>query len=112
VSKKPSRWAEPVERAREQFGTEPFTIAEFAEVLRPFANPMEMARLADRQRASWRERFGHGGPEHFARRDDDVTVGLRAKAAGIIRIRWQRGSGVERVDAGVYRFTEPPCAHP
>lgn len=90
-------WEPVFNDARERFGSDPFTVLELVEVLRPYVNPMEAARLADRRRLSER-------PQAYeSRRKDEVAVGMRSMAAQLLNNRIKSGA-VERLEVGVYRL--------
>jgi hypothetical protein len=92
-----TRWEGVIEEARSRFGSEPFTVLELVDVLRPYVNPMEAARKADRLRVPAKP------PEYETRRKDEVSVGLSLMARQMLTNRVRSG-GVESLGGGVYRF--------
>lgn len=93
-----SRWERVVNDARARFGVEPFTTAEFVEVLRPHVNPMEAARKSDLIRVP------HKPDRYESRRKDEVSVGLTKMAAEMLYNRRKSGKVVLLGD-GVFRFS-------
>ena len=90
-------WEPVFNDARERFGSEPFTVPEFVEVLRPYVNPMEAARRSDRLRVPDR-------PQAYeSRRKDDVAAGMAHMARQMLSNRTKSGA-VERLGGGVYRL--------
>jgi hypothetical protein len=91
-------WSPEIEAARARFGSNEFTPAELAEVLRPTVNPMVAIREAERV--------------HLAGRGyDDWEVGLKVMAEELLEGRCKSGV-VERTDPGRYRFVSaegPPA---
>lgn len=79
-------------------GRESFTRCDVVEVLRPYANPMEMARLAYRYRKS-------GPGDRHPGCLDDIEEGLRQKAYDLITSLCKNGT-IVRLGGGVYRYAQ------
>ena len=91
-------WERVVDEARSRFGAEPFTTAQFVEVLRPHVNPMEAARTSDLTRVPSKP------DEYESRRKDEVSVGLTRMANQILHNRRKSGK-VVLLGGGVFRFS-------